>query len=69
MAAEVWQGIGKDLLPADRWLARLFFSETSQKKVGSRDRKFLSETIYALFSPQKFSGSMGREDQTAAAHE
>ncbi|HOW88530.1 MAG TPA: RsmB/NOP family class I SAM-dependent RNA methyltransferase [Candidatus Omnitrophota bacterium] len=52
MAAEVWRGIEKDPLPADRWLARYFFQ--NRKKVGSRDRKFLSETTYAAFRHKSF---------------
>jgi 16S rRNA (cytosine967-C5)-methyltransferase len=52
MAAEVWRGVEKDLLPADRWLARYFYQ--NRKKVGSRDRKFLSETIFAAFRNKSF---------------
>lgn len=52
MAAEVWQGVVKDPIPADRWLARYFYQ--NRKKVGSRDRKFLSETIYAIFRHKSF---------------
>ncbi len=52
MAGEVWQGIEKDPLPADRWLSRYFFQ--NRKKVGSRDRKFLSETIYGAFRHKSF---------------
>ena len=52
MTAEVWRGVEKDLWPADRWLARYFYQ--NRKKVGSRDRKFLSETIYAAFRNKSF---------------
>ena len=52
MAAEVWQGVEKDPMPSDRWLARYFYQ--NRKKVGSRDRKFLSETIYAIFRHKSF---------------
>ena len=52
MAAEVWQGVKKDPMPSDRWLARYFYQ--NRKKVGSRDRKFLSETIYAIFRHKSF---------------
>lgn len=52
MATEVWQGIEKDAMPADRWLARYFYQ--NRKKVGSRDRKFLSETIYSIFRHKSF---------------
>ncbi len=52
MTAEVWQGVEKDLLPADRWLARYFYQ--NRKKVGSRDRKFISETIFAAFRNKSF---------------
>ncbi len=52
MATEVWQGVVKDPMPSDRWLARYFYQ--NRKKVGSRDRKFLSETIYAIFRHKSF---------------
>jgi 16S rRNA (cytosine967-C5)-methyltransferase len=52
MASEVWQGVMKDPMPSDRWLARYFYQ--NRKKVGSRDRKFLSETIYAIFRHKSF---------------
>jgi 16S rRNA (cytosine967-C5)-methyltransferase len=52
MASEVWQGVTKDPMPSDRWLARYFYQ--NRKKVGSRDRKFLSETIYAIFRHKSF---------------
>ncbi|MDD5226091.1 MAG: RsmB/NOP family class I SAM-dependent RNA methyltransferase [Candidatus Omnitrophica bacterium] len=52
MATEVWQGVQKDSMPSDRWLARYFYQ--NRKKVGSRDRKFLSETIFAIFRHKSF---------------
>lgn len=52
MATEVWQGVEKDAMPADRWLARYFYQ--NRKKVGSRDRKFLSETVYTIFRHKSF---------------
>jgi len=52
MATEVWQGVMKDPMPSDRWLARYFYQ--NRKKVGSRDRKFLSETIFAIFRHKSF---------------
>lgn len=52
MATEVWQGVEKDAMPSDRWLARYFYQ--NRKKVGSRDRKFLSETIFAIFRHKSF---------------
>ena len=52
MATEVWQGVVKDPMPSDRWLARYFYQ--NRKKVGSRDRKFLSETIFAIFRHRSF---------------
>ena len=52
MAAEIWQGVVKDPVPADRCLSRYFFF--NRKKVGSRDRKFLSETIYGAFRHKSF---------------
>lgn len=52
MAAEIWQEIVKDPVPADRCLSRYFFQH--RKKIGSRDRKFLSETIYSGFRHKSF---------------
>ena len=52
MAAEIWQGTVKDPVPADRCLSRYFF--LNRRKVGSRDRKFLSETIYSAFRHKSF---------------
>jgi len=52
MAAEIWKGIVKDPVPADRCLSRYFF--LNRKKVGSRDRRFLSETIYSAFRHKSF---------------
>ena len=52
IAGEIWQGIEKDLVPADRWLAHYFYR--FRKKIGSRDRKFLSETIYSAFRHKSF---------------
>lgn len=52
MAGEIWQGIEKDPMPADRWLSRYFYQH--RKKIGSRDRRFLSETIYSAFRHKSF---------------
>jgi 16S rRNA (cytosine967-C5)-methyltransferase len=52
MAAEVWQAAQNDPLPADRFLSRYFFQ--NRKKVGSRDRRFLSETVYGAFRHKSF---------------
>ena len=38
-------------MPADRFLSRFF---QNRKKIGSRDRKFLSETIYNAFRHKTF---------------
>lgn len=52
IAAEIWQAIEADPLPADRWLSRYFFQ--NRKKIGSRDRRFLSETVYSAFRHKTF---------------
>lgn len=52
MATELWTGIAKDPVPADRCLSRYFYQH--RKKIGSRDRKFLSETIYGMFRHKSF---------------
>jgi hypothetical protein len=59
MASEVWQGVTKDPMPDDRWLARYFYQ--NRKKVGSRDRKFLSETIYAIYRHKSFLEAWGEK--------
>ncbi|MCM8775050.1 MAG: hypothetical protein NC930_01655, partial [Candidatus Omnitrophica bacterium] len=46
-AANIWREIEHQPHPADRWLGNYF--HRWRKKFGSRDRRFLSETIYALF--------------------
>ncbi len=52
IATEVWQGVKNDTMPADRWLARYFYQ--NRKKIGSRDRRFISETIYSIFRHKSF---------------
>ncbi|HNX68389.1 MAG TPA: class I SAM-dependent methyltransferase [Candidatus Omnitrophota bacterium] len=52
LAGELWQRIENDPVPADRCLSKYFFQ--NRKKVGSRDRKFLSETIYSAFRHKSF---------------
>ncbi len=51
-AAEIWVQIQNDPVPADRWLGRFFHH--NRKKFGSRDRRFLSETVYSLFRHRLF---------------
>ncbi|MBI3316605.1 MAG: RsmB/NOP family class I SAM-dependent RNA methyltransferase [Candidatus Omnitrophica bacterium] len=46
-AAEIWANIETTKEPADRWLGNYF--HRNRKKLGARDRRFLSETIYSLF--------------------
>ncbi len=46
-AAVIWDDLKDAPFPADRLLGNYFFR--NRKKLGSRDRKFLSQTIYALF--------------------
>lgn len=60
MAGEIWRGIEKDPLPADRWLSRYFFQH--RKKIGSRDRKFLSEITYGAFRHKSFLEAWLRKD-------
>ena len=45
LAAELWTGVQREAIPADRFLSRYFFQ--NRKKIGSRDRRFLSETIFS----------------------
>ncbi len=52
LAAEIWRQIENDKQPADRWLARYFYQ--NRKKTGSKDRRFLSETIFAAFRHKNF---------------
>ncbi len=52
ITAELWTSAEHDLLPADRLLSRYFFQH--RKKIGSRDRRFISETIYSLFRNKSF---------------
>ncbi len=51
-AAEIWQEIKDSPYPADRWLGNYFHQH--RKRFGSRDRRFFSETIYALFRHRLF---------------
>ena len=51
-AAEIWETVHSDPCPADRWLSRYF--RRFRKKFGSRDRRFLAETVYALFRHKIF---------------
>lgn len=51
-ASEIWSEIRSTPHPADRWLARYFHE--NRKRFGSRDRRFISETIYALFRQKRF---------------
>ncbi|MDD5216519.1 MAG: RsmB/NOP family class I SAM-dependent RNA methyltransferase [Candidatus Omnitrophica bacterium] len=45
--AGVWSDIQKEQGPVDRWLANYFYR--FRKQFGSRDKKFISTVIYALF--------------------
>lgn len=54
-AAALWEEISGSSIPADRWLGNYFFK--NRKKLGSRDRKFLSQTIYALFRHRTYIGA------------
>jgi 16S rRNA (cytosine967-C5)-methyltransferase len=52
IAAEIWELIKNASDPADRWLGNYF--HRNRKKIGSRDRRFLSETIYSCFRYKTF---------------
>jgi len=52
LAAEIWEEISRSPHPADRWLGGYFFR--NRKKLGSHDRRFLSETIYGAFRHKLF---------------
>ena len=47
ITSEVWNEIKETPIPADRWLGNYF--HRNRKKIGARDRRFVSETIYSLF--------------------
>lgn len=51
-AAKIWDENQNNPYPADRWLANFFHAH--RKKLGSHDRRFLSETIYSLFRHRSF---------------
>ena len=51
-AAGVWEEIKNSPVPADRWLGNYF--HRFRKKFGSRDRRFISETVYSLFRHKSF---------------
>jgi 16S rRNA (cytosine967-C5)-methyltransferase len=52
IAAEIWGLIENASDPADRWLGNYF--HRNRKKMGSRDRRFLSETVYSCFRNKTF---------------
>lgn len=58
-AAEIWEQIKDTPYPADRFLGNYF--HRFRKKFGSRDRRFISETIYALFRHKTFLDYYARE--------
>lgn len=51
-AAKLWEDYQSHPQPADRWLANYFHSR--RKMLGAKDRRFLSETLYALFRHRTF---------------
>ncbi|MBU3758335.1 MAG: RsmB/NOP family class I SAM-dependent RNA methyltransferase [Candidatus Omnitrophica bacterium] len=51
-AASLWEEIRIASAPADRWLGNYFFR--NRKKLGSQDRRFLSQTIYSLFRHRSY---------------
>lgn len=52
LAADAWTGIKDTHQPADRWLGNYFFQ--NRKKIGSRDRRFVSQTVYGLFRNKRY---------------
>ncbi len=59
IAADIWQDIKNVSEPADRWLGNFFHH--NRKRIGSRDRRFFAETIYALFRHKTFIDCWQRE--------
>jgi 16S rRNA (cytosine967-C5)-methyltransferase len=57
LAAEIWPLISASRDPADRWLGNYF--HRFRKKIGSRDRRFLSELIYGCFRRKSFIEAWG----------
>lgn len=51
-ALEIWAKIESYPHPVDRWLGNFFHCH--RKQFGSRDRRFLSETIYAAFRHKSY---------------
>ncbi len=51
-ACEIWEEVSKSSHPADRWLAHYFHHY--RKKFGSRDRRFLFDTVYAVFRHRSY---------------
>lgn len=58
-AAEIWEQVKETPYPADRFLGNYF--HRFRKKFGSRDRRFIAETIYALFRHKTFLEYCARE--------
>lgn len=52
LAAGVWRETKDNPLPADRCLSRFFFQ--NRKKIGSRDRRFISEAVFGAFRHKSF---------------
>lgn len=50
-AAEIWKNIEPATEPADRWLGNYFHRN---RQFGSRNRRFLAETIYSAFRHKTF---------------
>ena len=67
--AKIWDENQNNPYPADRWLANFFHA--NRKKLGSRDRRFLSETVYSLFRHRLFletwSKTLGSSESTTLA--
>jgi 16S rRNA (cytosine967-C5)-methyltransferase len=52
LAAEIWDLIRNAADPADRWLGDYF--RRNRKRIGSQDRRYLTEAIYACFRHKLF---------------
>ncbi len=58
-AAEIWPLISGNSTPADRWLGNYYHQY--RKRFGSRDRRFISETIYSAFRHKTYLEAWVRE--------
>ena len=59
ICAEVWSQIKDVSIPADRWLGNYF--HRYRKRFGSRERRFISETIYSAFRHKTYLEAWARK--------